>query len=192
MGKTIDLYGFPSVESPDAVKSFLEEYTGEGTVCAVDVGQRKAGERAYAIVGFEDCGSAETILALAACRHLWFGDSYLKGRELKPEDSLCSMGGVALHFGCRVSKETFSVLWSVENVCVEFGEGLRKLDFLFDYESVEYKLELSYENIWQIELRCPSGDRDGAKFLLLQVRFPFFFPCSINSWFFFACFSALF
>ena len=190
--KTIELYGFSSVESPDAVKSFLELYTGEGTVCAVEVSQRKAGARAHANVRFKDCESAETVLGLAANRLIWYGDSYLKARELKPKDSLCSMGGIALHFGCRVSKKKFSVLWNVENVCVEFGEGLRKLDFLFDYESVEYKLELSYENIWQIELRCPSGDRDGAKFLLLQVRFPFFFPCSINSRFFFACFSALF
>ena len=198
MGKTIELYGFPSVESPDAVKRFLEEHTGEGTVCHVKFRQYKTRSRAHADVQFKDPASPETIIALAESG-LWYGDSYLKARKsntktkTEPQDSLCSMEDVTLHFGCRVSKEKFSVLWNVEDVSVEFGEGLRKLDFLFDYESVEYKLELSYENIWQIELRCPSGDRDGAKFLLLQVQFPFFFPFSITiCFFFFACFSAVF
>ncbi|KAA8529775.1 hypothetical protein F0562_034125 [Nyssa sinensis] len=66
-----------------------------------------------------------------------------------------------------VSKEKFSVLWRRTNVSVKFGFGLRKMYFFPSYLSVGYKLQLSYENIWQIELYRPHGQT--AKFLLIQL-----------------------
>ena len=173
--KTIQLYGFSSVELPEAVTTFLEQYTGEGTVCAVEVGQYRIKSRAHAKVQFTDSESAETILSMAEDQALWYNDSYLKARALnseivqKPKSILYSMDDIILHFGCQVSKEKFSSLWKRKNVCVKFGTELRKLYFFFTYYSVEYKLELSFENIWQIELHCPCGQT--KKFLVLQVCF---------------------
>ncbi|PON45921.1 RNA-dependent RNA polymerase-type [Parasponia andersonii] len=173
MGKTIQLYGFSSVELPEAVKSFLEQYTGEGTVSAVEVGQYNIESRAHAKVLFTDSESADTILLMAEDQELWYDDSYLKARELnieivpKPKTFLYSMEDITLLFGCQVSKEKFSFLWRRKNVCVKFGTGLRQLYFLFSYCSVEYKLELSFENIWQIELHCPQGQT--TKFLVFQL-----------------------
>ncbi|CAK7355405.1 unnamed protein product, partial [Dovyalis caffra] len=37
MGKTISLYGFPTVEPAEDIKEILEEYSIEGTVVAVNV-----------------------------------------------------------------------------------------------------------------------------------------------------------
>ncbi|KAL5553263.1 hypothetical protein UlMin_040664, partial [Ulmus minor] len=166
MGKTIQLYGFASLVSEKAVKEFLESYTGEGTVCDVEVEQHKLGTRGKAKVQFRDDESAETILALAKdAQRLWYDeDSYLKARECYPDNS---MDEITLHFGGQISKEKFSSLWKMENVTVTFGVGLRKLHFFFSCGFVEYKLELSYDNIWQIELHRPHGQR--TQFLIIQL-----------------------
>ncbi|EXB32317.1 RNA-dependent RNA polymerase 1 [Morus notabilis] len=174
MAKTIQLYGFSCVEDQEEVKRHLELYTGEGTVCSVEFAQCKSGSRAHAKVEFVDSESAEILKSLADDdRRFWYGDSYLKARDWstevvrKPEVFLCSMDDVTLHFGCQVLKEKFSVLWERENVCVKFGEGQRKLYFFLSYGSVDYKLEISYENIWQIKLHRMHGET--SKFLLLQL-----------------------
>ena len=183
----IQLYGFSSIEDPEAVKRRLEQDTGEGTVCDVVFGDYMIKSRAHAKVQFIDSESAETVKSLADQRQLWYGDSYLKARDLNT-DILCSMDDVTMHLGCLVSKEKFSVLWEKENVRVEFGEGLRTLYLYLSHDSVDYKLELSYENIWQIVLHRP---RDlTSKFLLLQVcllkfpslfNFPYLSVCSLHS-----------
>ena len=49
------------------------------------------------------------------------------------------------------SRESFSVLWKQENVFVEFDSKKRNLYFDFPYLSEKCKLEISYENIWQIQ-----------------------------------------
>ena len=78
-----------------------------------------------------------------------------------------SMDNTALYFGYQTSREKFSVLWKQENVSVRYNLGKRKLYFCFSYLSEEYKLEISYENIWQIEQYRPHGQ--AKKFLLIQV-----------------------
>ncbi|KAL6187000.1 hypothetical protein ACLB2K_043116 [Fragaria x ananassa] len=84
MAKTVSLYGFPTVESPEAVTKFLEEYTGEGTVRCVNVlPPKRRGSRSSAIVQFTTAECAEIILPLADDRRLWYGESYLKAREWK-------------------------------------------------------------------------------------------------------------
>jgi RNA-dependent RNA polymerase len=177
MAKTISLYGFPTVEPPDDIKEFLEEYSGEGTVVAVHVAQPKsAGSRTNAIVEFTTSEAAQNIkLKSLDDEGLWYGNSYLKARDVYrdtvPMRKACqtqySMDNITLHFGCQVSKEKFSVLWTQKDVSVKFGVELRKFHFFLTHLSKNYKLELSYENIFQIELHRPRGKT--KKDLLVQV-----------------------
>ena len=51
-----------------------------------------------------------------------------------------------------------SVLWKKQDVVVNFGTGMRKMHFLFSHNNVQYKLELSYENIRKIELHRPRNE----------------------------------
>lgn len=173
MGKTIHLYGFPSPVSAEAVKEFLELHTGKGTVYAIKVRQTKnGGPRAYAIVQFTAARYAEHIISLSNQR-LWYGMSYLKARKMeqdmvpKPRMSLYRMDNLQLHFGCQISKEKFSTFWTKAGVYLNFGIGMRKLHFMLSHDEVEYKLELSYENIWQIELHFRRGQ--ATKYLLIQM-----------------------
>ena len=182
MGKTIELYGFPSFVIVSQVKTFVEQYTGEGTVFAIKIRQGKGKvPRAYAIIQFTSAKDAASMMSLAtrATTKLWFGSSFLKAREMvrdivpKPRTFLHGLNDVKLYFGCQISKGRFSVLWSKMDVSVNFGIGMRKLHFFLSHINVEYKLELSYENIWKIQLHRPRGET--ANYLLIQVvRFKFF------------------
>ncbi|KAK1578735.1 hypothetical protein Q3G72_032736 [Acer saccharum] len=162
MGKTVKLFGFASVQSPAAVKKFVERHTGEGTVCdVVEVG-RFEGTRAHAIVEFTTIEAAEHIKSLAAAAdRFWFKKSYLKAWDMEQNYN------VKLSVGFQTSEEKFSVLWSQENVSVKFGTELRKFNFFLTYNSVEYKLEVSYESILKIKLHSPRGQT--AMFLVIQL-----------------------
>ena len=100
----------------------------------------------------------ELIISLAIQRNLWYGSSYLTARSVehdiiqRPRTLSHSIEGIALHFGCQVSAKRFSTLWKGVNVSLNFGIGPRKFCFLLSYYNTEYKLELPYENVWQIEL----------------------------------------
>ncbi|TYH90144.1 hypothetical protein ES332_A13G029600v1 [Gossypium tomentosum] len=172
MGKTIQVYGFLSDVSAGEVKTFLEGYTGRETVYALKIRQHKKSGRAFAIVQFTRSSDAGLIIRLANQR-LYYGRSYLKAREMetdivpKPRVFLHTMERVTVNFGCQVSEEKFYVLWKADNVTLNFGTGMRKLEFLLSYCSSKYKLELFYENIWQIELRCPHSQT--SKHLLIQL-----------------------
>ncbi|KAJ8753412.1 hypothetical protein K2173_019811 [Erythroxylum novogranatense] len=182
MGKTISLFGFSSVESPAVIKDFLEEYTGEGSVYAVEVCQpKKEGSRTRALVQFTDLEAAEMVKSLAESG-LWYKNSYLKYRDLdqdivsRTESFIQCMNNIVLNLGCQTSKEKISVLWTQENVSVNFGFGMRRFYFFLSYLSTNYKLELSYENIRKVELRFPpQGElsdlscRQPKKFLLIQL-----------------------
>jgi RNA-dependent RNA polymerase len=172
MGKTIQLYGFPSSVTAAQVKTFLEQRTGAGTVYAIKVRNTNGGPRAYAIIQFTTTGEAEYIISLAN-QCLWYGRSYLKARQMdhdivpRPRTFLHQIRNITMHFGCQISKDKFLMLWRAVNVSVDFGSGMRKLHFSLSYDYVDYRLELSYENILQIELRSPRGHT--AKYLLIQV-----------------------
>ncbi|KAJ9708546.1 hypothetical protein PVL29_000538 [Vitis rotundifolia] len=172
MGKTIQVYGVPSNVSANEIKEFLEKYTGEGTIEALEIKQPKSGaSMTHAKVQFTSLRLAELIISLA--KQLWYGGNYLNAREMdldivpKPRTFSHSMDWITLHFGCQMSEERFSVLWTAINVSVKFGSGLRKIYFFLSRGSVEYKFELSYENIWQIQLQEPRGQN--TKFLLIQL-----------------------
>ncbi|CAL5428108.1 unnamed protein product [Camellia sinensis] len=172
MGKTIHLSGFPYLVSAETVKEFLEQHTGRGTVVALEVKEpKRKGSRAFATVQFATASSADYIISLAS-RRLYYGSSYLKAYPkdfdlVQTKAYVHDMESVTLYFGCQISKEKFSVLWKKENVSVKFGFGLRKLYFFLSHFFVEYKLDLFYENIWQIELRRPRDKT--SKFLLIQL-----------------------
>ncbi|KAL0420729.1 UNVERIFIED_CONTAM: RNA-dependent RNA polymerase 1 [Sesamum latifolium] len=172
MGKTIQVYGFPYLITADVVKRFLEQQTGQGTIVALEVKPSKKGPRAYARVQFTHSRYAEMIQNLASTR-LYYGTSYLRVWESdndivhNPRTYVHEMEQVTLNFGCQTSREKFSVLWKAASVSVKFGTGLKKMHFLLCHNSVEYKLQLSYENIWQIVLYHPRGQT--AKLLLVQL-----------------------
>ncbi|KAL1294551.1 hypothetical protein HN51_055332 [Arachis hypogaea] len=173
MGKTIELYGFPYYVTVDVVKTYVEHITGEGTVLAVKIRQGKGKvPRAFAIIQFTSASNASHILSKAT-KKLWFGNSYLKAREMikdivpKPRSSQHCLNNVKLYFGCQLSKERFSVLWRNMDVRLSFGYGMRKFHFFLSHNNSEYKLELYYENIWKIELHRPRGET--ANYLLIQL-----------------------
>ena len=78
------------------------------------------------------------------------------------------MYNIALYFGYQTSRESFSVLWKQKNVFVKFDSKKRNLYLYFRYLSEKFKLEISFENIWQIQHHQPRGQ--AKKFLLIQVR----------------------
>ncbi|XP_076914711.1 putative RNA-dependent RNA polymerase 1 [Bidens hawaiensis] len=173
MGKTVDVCGFPYLVSADVVKTVLEGHTGAGTIEALEVKQKNAGARGYARVQFTAKRHVENIVDLANKRKLWYGTSYLKAykRDIdlvqKPRQFAYELDGATLHFGCQVSKMSLSVLCEMEDASVKFGFGLRKLYFGVSWLSENYKLQLSYDNIWQIRLHCPRGV--AARFLVIQL-----------------------
>ncbi|XP_044505487.1 probable RNA-dependent RNA polymerase 1 [Mangifera indica] len=174
MAKTISLFGFASIKPEIAVKEFVEGYTGKGTVYDVVKVEQKKGSRAYAIVEFTTMEAAEYIVSMAAERLIWDGDSYLKARyvdhdrnsamEKTPQDRT---DNARLNFGCQISEEKFYVLWSQENVSVKFDSDLRNFSFFLSYDSVDYKLKVPYETIWQIQLQRPHDQ--SVKFLVIQL-----------------------
>lgn len=174
MGKTIEVYGFPSHVTVSLVKRFIEQYTGEETVFAIKIRQGKGRvPRAFAIIQFTSAKHATHMLSLAD-KSLWYSNSYLKVREVerdivpRPRTFLDSLNNVKLYFGCQISKGRISVLWKkVNDVSVDFGIGMRKWRFFLFHGDNKYKLELSYENIWKIELYQPQGE--ATKYLLIQV-----------------------
>ncbi|KAK6157785.1 hypothetical protein DH2020_012033 [Rehmannia glutinosa] len=174
MGKTIHVSGFPDLVPAERVKRFLEQITGQGTVIALEVKPSKRGPRPYARVQFVNISCAEIIMKLAsASARLYFGSSYLRAWDSpidiiqNPRTFVHEMEQVTLNFGCQTSREKFSVLWKAESVSVKFGTGMKKMHFVLCHNSVEYRLQLSYENIWQIVLYNPHGQT--AKLLLIQL-----------------------
>ncbi|KAJ4846078.1 hypothetical protein Tsubulata_027402 [Turnera subulata] len=167
MSKAISLC-FDSVEPPETIKDFLEHYTGEGTVLYVAEVEYE-GSRTWAKVVFRDTETAEMVKSMADEGFLdW--DSYLKARDIgagRRRHMVHFIDNIILHFGCQVSKEKFSVLWKRKNVLVKFGLGLRKFYLFLSYHLTRYRLELSYENIWQIVLHRPLGQT--KKFLRIQL-----------------------
>ncbi|KAK2635559.1 hypothetical protein Ddye_030351 [Dipteronia dyeriana] len=180
MGKTIRVFGFSISVTSEVVKKFLESYTGEGAVYAIKVRQASQSRantggvpKAYAIVQFTANENAELIMSLASRQRLRHGISNLRAWEMerdivpKPRTFLYSMEDIVLYIGCQISNDTFSFLGEPVKVSVNFGSGMRRINFILSHQQVEYRLELAYENVWQIELHRPRGQR--AKYLLIQL-----------------------
>ncbi|TYJ17131.1 hypothetical protein E1A91_A09G030400v1 [Gossypium mustelinum] len=156
MSKTIKLYGFASAVTVDEVTQFLENYTGEGTVETAKV-SHKEGSRSFAKVQFKNLEDVERILSWTTSQALWHNESYLKAWPLKhdiitqkPKFELHSIDDLMLHFGSPASKGKFIVLWNQSHVSFKYGQKLDKLYFFLSYNSVDYKLELYNDNVWQM------------------------------------------
>ncbi|KAB2604344.1 RNA-dependent RNA polymerase 1 [Pyrus ussuriensis x Pyrus communis] len=173
MSRTIRLHGFPSGVTAEAVVQLLEKETGKGSVYAVRLRKAKDGRRYYATVQFDTTKNAELIHRMANARNLYYGTSYLNSWKLdqdivpKPRVSLHTFENIKLDFGCKIATNKLFSFWNMNNVSVDFGIGLRKLVCRLKYDALEYMIELSYENIWQIELHRPRGC--AAKHLLIQM-----------------------
>ncbi|RZC80987.1 hypothetical protein C5167_043569 [Papaver somniferum] len=184
MGRTIHIYGFPSYVTAELIKDFLEDYTGKGSVYALQVTIPKnkgPNPRAYADIQFTTTQNADYMsLLINQPQRLSYGTSYLKvfGRDRdiipKPRVSMFHLKVPTLHFGCQVSNDCFYTLCKTKDVSVDFGFGFRKLCFLLSYKDplkikpVNYKLELSYESIWEIQLRRPKNL--SSQFLIIQMN----------------------
>ncbi|KAL1151322.1 hypothetical protein V6Z11_A09G034000 [Gossypium hirsutum] len=171
MSKTIKLYGFASAVTVDEVTQFLENYTGEGTVETAKV-SHKEGSRSFAKVQFKNLEDVERILSWTTSQALWHNESYLKAWPLKhdiiiqkPKFELHSIDDLMLHFGSPASKGKFIVLWNQSHVSFKYGQKLDKLYFFLSYNSVDYKLELYNDNVWQMVLHYMP---DHTKKLLIQ------------------------
>ncbi|KAL5721912.1 RNA-directed RNA polymerase [Ranunculus cassubicifolius] len=177
MGPTVQIYGFPTKVTAEDVKIFLETHTGDKTIRALKIKQSQnqgSNPRAYAIVQYTDTDCVTVISAkINANERLYYGNFYLKiypmERDIipKPNVSMLKVELSTVHFGNQVSKNRFLALWKGTSVAVNFGAGLRKMEFLLTHCSKEYRLEFSYDNIWQIQLQSPWNHK--TKFLLIQV-----------------------
>lgn len=176
--KTLQVSGFALDDSADYVKDLLERIVGCGNVYAVKLRHPKnvtATSRAYAIVQFQTEEHASLVKNAAQRKILRRGHYYLKvhpsDRDIvpRPRVSMFKLEDVTLHFGCLLKETILSALWSRTGVSVEFGFNLKKIYFYLQLpnSSIEYKLELSYESIWEIQLQRPPKSQ--TKFLLIQV-----------------------
>ncbi|KAJ8648443.1 hypothetical protein MRB53_001466 [Persea americana] len=174
---TIRLSGFGRVVSKEEVKKFLEDITGKDSVVEIKPTPPKntvPRSRAFALVQFTSNRHAKDISSQAKQRLLWYEGSYLTVRRemhdiiQKPRSTIPKLENAVMHIGCLVSDDRFSRLCSVEDVRVNFGFRWQKLEFFLSYHGFEYKLELVYQSIRQIQLHHQCGQ--ATKFLLIQVR----------------------
>uniref|UniRef100_A0A0D9VKR2 RNA-dependent RNA polymerase n=1 Tax=Leersia perrieri TaxID=77586 RepID=A0A0D9VKR2_9ORYZ len=179
VGKTVQVSGFALHDTAAYAKDLLEQIVGTGNVYALKLRHPKkitATSRAYAIVQFQTEEHASLVKSAAQRNILRSGHYYLKvhpsDRDIvpRPRVSMFKLEDATLHFGCLLRERVLSALWSRTQVSVEFGFNLKKIHFYLHLpnSSVEYKLELSYESIWEIQLHCPP--RSQVKFLLIQVQ----------------------
>ncbi|KAK1265765.1 RNA-dependent RNA polymerase 1 [Acorus gramineus] len=175
--KTIRVSGFPINVTATEAKTFLESKTGAGTVYALKIRHPdiiKQRSRAYAVVQFTLRECTDALRLLANQKNLHFGNLSLFVRYVKrdivpkPRTPMFKLEDSVLHFGCQISEDRFLVLWSGIKVEVHFGFELRKLHFFLSCNGVSYKLDLTYDSIWEIQLRCCDTKR--KKFLLFQVQ----------------------
>ncbi|KAK2453515.1 RNA-dependent RNA polymerase [Trifolium repens] len=149
--KTIQLRGFPIDVIADDLKRLVEHYTEHATdMMALPLPIRRLLTLRYGSCDFKVLEMERDIVP-------------------KPREFLAYLDDVKLYFGCQISKERFSVLWKESDVSVAFGIGMRKWRFSMQHSDKKFKLELSYENIWKIELHQPRGETKTTKYLLIQL-----------------------
>ncbi|KAH7656048.1 RNA-directed RNA polymerase protein [Dioscorea alata] len=186
-GKTIKIYGLPNTVTAIEVKKFLEKHVSKGSVAAIKVRHQEDSERisnTLVVVQFLTSKLAKKITWRARQGHLKYKTFVLTTKSAEraivpqPRIPWFTLEGATLHLGCPISSKEFSVLCIFNDVKVDFGASLRKIYFFILSGSQSYKLELSYESIWEIKLlRCHKGRKfhkgkkeEDKKFLLVQVQ----------------------
>ncbi|KAK8463078.1 hypothetical protein SEVIR_1G318100v4 [Setaria viridis] len=179
MGRTIQVSGFALTDSAEYVKDFLERIAGAGTVYALKLRHPRnitATSKAFAIVQFQTQECASLVENAAQRNALRSGCIYLKARPAdrdivpRPRIAMFSLDAAALHLGCLVKENILYTLFSVRNISVQFGFDMKKIYFYLSYNLIKYKLELSYESIWEMQLHRPPAYLSRTKFLLFQVQ----------------------
>lgn len=178
--RTVLVHGFPMNVTAEEVKNFLEKYSGDGSVFALKVRHPKVvkpGSRAFAIAQFLTVEDAEIFHNKAQKMYFSYKGSQLNikyaERDIvpKPRKHLFVLEETELHLGCLTSEEMLGVLWSCSGVKVHFGFNMKKIIFFLTSESQSYKLELSYESIWDIQCHRPASPSYGrSQFLVIQVQ----------------------
>jgi RNA-dependent RNA polymerase len=185
VGRTIQVHGFALTDSAESVKEFLERISGAGTIYALKLRHPRnisANSRAFAIVQFQSQESASLVEDVVQRNAPRIGRFYLKTRPAdrdivpRPRIPMFSLEDTVLHLGCLVKENILSALFTASNVSVQFGFDMKKIYFYLSYNFIKYKLELSYESIWEIQLHRPPAYRSRTKFLLIQVGFSYNFP----------------
>ncbi|KAJ6824420.1 putative RNA-dependent RNA polymerase 1 [Iris pallida] len=175
--RTIQVSGFPMNANANDAKDFLEKHAGQGSVFALKFRhpkRPKANSRAYVMVQFLTRTDAEKIINKAAHYLRYYDGSYLKVRDVErdivpnPRRPMAVLEDTTLHCGCLILPSALSVLWSKTNVKVEFGFNLKRIHFILSCGARSYKLELSYESIWEIQLHHSSSKN--SIFLLIWVQ----------------------
>jgi len=179
VGRTIQVHGFALTDSAESVKEFLERISGAGTIYALKLRHPRnisANSRAFAIVQFQSQESASLVEDVVQRNAPRIGRFYLKTRPAdrdivpRPRIPMFSLEDTVLHLGCLVKENILSALFTASNVSVQFGFDMKKIYFYLSYNFIKYKLELSYESIWEIQLHRPPAYRSRTKFLLIQVQ----------------------
>jgi RNA-dependent RNA polymerase len=185
VGRTIQVHGFDLTDSAESAKDILERIAGTGTICAVKLRPPRnisANSRAFAIVQFQTQESASLVEDAARRNALRIGRFYLKARPAerdiipRPRIPMFSLEDTVLHLGCLVKENILSAFFRASNVSVQFGFDMKKIYFYLSYNLTKYKLELSYESIWEMQLQRPPAYRSRTKFLLIQVGFSYNLP----------------
>ncbi|AQK74657.1 RNA-dependent RNA polymerase 1 [Zea mays] len=185
VGRTIQVQGFALTDSAESVKLFLERIAGAGTICALKLRHPRnisANSRAFAIVQFQSQESASLVENAAQRQVLKIGRFYLRTRPAdrdivpRPRIPMFSLEDIVLHLGCLVKENILSALFRASNVSVQFGFDMKKIYFYLSYNFTKFKLELSYESIWEMQLHRPPAYRSRTQFLLIQVGFSYNLP----------------
>ncbi|XP_022923210.1 probable RNA-dependent RNA polymerase 1 [Cucurbita moschata] len=192
-GKTIEVFGFGREVSAGEVKEFMENHTGEGTVSKVRISKPKyeKSRLTSARVEFRSKVAAEYVVEKAeAEERLWFGRWYLKARRVEREreremrvERLERLEKVRVQLGSVIWKDEMRVIWRGEDWSVEYGNGMRKLWFYLSYgvEDDDYKMELRFENILGVQLRCPHNSSSNLFLIQLQGAPRIFKKCPSSS-----------
>ncbi|KAJ4764056.1 RNA-dependent RNA polymerase [Rhynchospora pubera] len=175
--KTIQLSGFSLDSNAETVKNLLEIITGPGSIFALKFRHPKsinARSKAFVVVQFQIERHAQEVFNLAERGSLPGSGCNLKARYMerdivpKPRTFAFESEDTKLHVGCLISNRSMNVIWSVSSVQVKFGFNLRKIYFNLSWRNNLYKLELSYESIWEIQLHRSSVQ--SSQFLLIQIQ----------------------
>lgn len=180
MGRTIQVSGFALTDSAEHVKDILERISGAGTIYALKLRHPRnitATSKAFAIVQFQTQECAYLVENAAQRNVLRSGRFYLKARPAdrdivpRPRVAMFSLDDAVLHLGCLVNQNILSTIFTARDVSVQFGFDMKKIYFYLSYNLIKYKLELSYESIWEMQLHRPPAYMSPTKFLLFQVGF---------------------
>ncbi|KAL5716012.1 RNA-directed RNA polymerase [Ranunculus cassubicifolius] len=172
MGKTIRISGFPYYVSAIDATKFLENYSGKDTVIALRI--KVKDKKSNVTVEFTDSEKTRIVYSRINDKGLkYYDECELKAWEVENDvlgtkkEVVLSVEASALHFGCQTSNEGFVSFEDVADVKVNFGLHRRKIDLLFSYCDVEYRLRLSYDSISRIDERRPWNGC--SRFLVIQM-----------------------